>query len=81
MKLLLLIGGLAGFGIGLFCSWIEESSWPSALWHASLGAYLGGLLMRWWGGALQKSLADAIAERKAQPAPLPAAALAKGSKP
>jgi len=82
MKFLLLIGGLSGFGIGLIFSWMQENSWPSTLWHASLGAYLGGMLMRWWGSAWEKSLADAIRERENQPPPpVKMAALAKGTKP
>lgn len=62
MKLLLLIGGLLGFGIGLVVSWIQESSWPACLWHACLAAYLAGLLMRWWGRAWHRSLAEALAD-------------------
>ncbi len=81
MKLLLLIGGLSGFGIGLIFSLLQENSWPSALWHASLGAYLGGLLMRWWGGAWQKSLTDAMREREAKTPPAKLPIFAKGSKP
>jgi hypothetical protein len=65
MKSLLLIGGFLGFGIGLFFSWLEESTWPSALWHACLGAYLTGMLLRWWGQAWQKSLENAMLERRA----------------
>ena len=60
MKLLLLIGGLMGFGIGLLFSWVQESSWPACLWHACLAAYLASLLMRWWGQAWQKNLAEAL---------------------
>jgi len=81
MKLLLLIGGLSGFGIGLIFSWVQGNSWPSALWHASLGAYLGGLLMRWWGSAWQRSLVDAMRERDAKAPPAKFPLHAKGSKP
>ncbi len=62
MKVLLLIGALLGFGIGLIFSWVEESSWPSCLWHACLAAYLAGLLLRWWGRAWRKNLAEALGE-------------------
>jgi hypothetical protein len=62
MKLLLLIGGLLGFGIGFLFSWAQESSWPDCLWHACLATYLAGLLMRWWGRAWRNGLAEALAE-------------------
>jgi hypothetical protein len=62
MKLLLLIGGLLGFGIGFLFSWAQESSWPDCLWHACLAAYLASLLMRWWGRAWRKGLEEALAE-------------------
>jgi hypothetical protein len=63
MKLLMLLGGALGFGIGLFCSRIQENSWPYCLWHASLAAYAGGWLMGWWGRAWQQSLRDSALER------------------
>jgi hypothetical protein len=81
MKFLLLIGGLSGFGIGLVCSWIKECSWPTMLWHASLGAYAGGLLMRWWGRAWRSTLAQAIHERQSQVQPFRLPSAAKGTKP
>ena len=62
MKLLLLIGGLLGFGIGFLFSWVQDSSWPCCLWHACLAAYVASLLMRWWGRAWRKSLAESLAE-------------------
>jgi len=45
MKLLTLLGGALGFGIGLICSRVHENSWPYCLWHAALAAYAGGWLM------------------------------------
>ena len=70
MKSLLLIGGLLGFGIGLFFSWLQENAWPTTLWHACLGAYLTGLLMRWWGNAWRRSLENALLERRSSPSVL-----------
>ena len=67
MKLLLLIGGLIGFGIGLVFSWAQESSWPTCLWHASLAAYFSGLLLRWWGRAWRRNLEQALLENRSQP--------------
>jgi hypothetical protein len=63
----MLIGGLLGFGIGLFFSWAEQSSGGSCLWHACLAAYLAALLVRWWGEAWRRNLADALRERQARP--------------
>jgi hypothetical protein len=74
MRALLLIGGLLGFGIGLLFSWAEASSWPACLWHASLAAYLTGLLVRWWGGAWRKNLEDALREQQSVAAAAAAAA-------
>jgi hypothetical protein len=65
MKLLLVIGGLLGFGIGLLFSWAEQSSGPACLWHACLAAYLTAVLMRWWGIAWRKSLIESMQERQA----------------
>ena len=79
MKSLLLIGGLLGFGIGLFFSWLEESTWPTTLWHACLGAYVTGWLMRWWGRAWQRGLESAMLEQQASAAA--ASSHSKGSKP
>ena len=80
MKSLLLIGGLLGFATGLFFSWLQESSWPASLWHASLAAYLTALLMRWWGHAWQRSLASALHERQTANPPVGLPALSKGAK-
>lgn len=79
MKLLMITGGLLGFGIGLALGWARESTWPTILWRASLGACLSGLLMRWWGrrwvAALQASLLQrrAVPESEAGPAAAPSA--------
>jgi hypothetical protein len=72
MKLLMLLGGTLGFGIGLFCSRIGENSWAYCLWHASLAAYAGGWLMGWWGRAWQQSLRDSVLENANRPATAPA---------
>jgi hypothetical protein len=84
MKLLLLLGGLLGFGIGLVFSRAQENSWPYCLFHASLGAYAGGWLMGWWGRAWQTSLKNAAVEQQnraaAAAASAPANALPKPAK-
>jgi hypothetical protein len=70
MKFLLLIGGALGFAIGLLFSWMQQSSWPSSLWHACLAAYLSSWLLVWWGKAWQKNLQHAWLERQNQSSPL-----------
>jgi hypothetical protein len=70
MKFLLLIGGAMGFAIGLLFSWLEQSSWPSSLWHACLAAYASSWLLLWWGKAWQKNLHQACLERQNQAGPL-----------
>ncbi len=80
MKILLLIGGLLGFSIGLLFSWAEESSGPACIWHACLAAYLTAILMRWWGNAWRRNLADALRERQSMPEPLHPSSLSKANK-
>jgi hypothetical protein len=77
MKLLLLVGGLLGFSIGLLFSWAEESSGPACLWHACLAAYVTAMLMRWWGDAWRKSLQEALRERQSKPEPINTSLLSK----
>jgi hypothetical protein len=74
MKLLMLLGGAGGFGIGLVCSRIQENPWPHCIWEASLGAYAGGWLLGWWGRAWQQSLKAAAMEQAAHAAAISAAA-------
>lgn len=64
MQLLLLIGGLTGFAIGLGLGLVHEKSLPSALVHACVALYLGAVLMRWWGRVWIKALQDAHKERR-----------------
>jgi hypothetical protein len=81
MKLLMLLGGMLGFGIGLFCSRNQENTWPCCLWQASLASYAGGWLMGWWGRAWQQSLKAEALERAARSAAaLAAQSISKPSK-
>jgi len=76
MKLLMALGGLLGFCIGLVFGLAQGSSWPSVLWRASVIAYLSGMLLRWWGRVWIQSLQRTHVERcaqqaaKSEPAPL-----------
>ena len=65
MKLLMILGGCIGFGIGVSFGIASESGWPSTLWRAALTAYLAGLLMRWWGSLWMKSLKQVLLEKQA----------------
>lgn len=65
MKLLMLIGAVMGFGLGLFFSLVKECSWPSVLWRACAAAYLAALMLRWWGRRWEKNLRLALIERQA----------------
>jgi hypothetical protein len=80
MRLLLLIGGLLGFSIGLLFSWAEDSPGSACLWHACLAAYLTALLMRWWGAAWRRNLLDALRERQSRPEPGTPHPLSKATK-
>jgi len=72
MKAIMLAGGFLGFVIGLGCSLSQGADWPAALWRASLAAYLGGWLLRWWGRVWAVSLREATQQQRAEPAPPPA---------
>ena len=65
MKLLMILGGLIGFLIGISFGLVQESSWPSVFWRASIAAYASGFLMRWWGKVWVQGLQAAYQERRA----------------
>lgn len=65
MKLLMIIGGLIGFLIGISMGWARQNDWSSMLWRAALAAYLCGLLFRWWGGIWLRSLREVGEQRLA----------------
>lgn len=60
MKILMIIGALAGFLIGLVVGLAGSNPWPTIFWHASVAALTLGLLMRWWGRVWQYNLRQAI---------------------
>ena len=65
MKLLMILGGLVGFVIGITFGIAHESPWPSVIWRASIGAYVAGIMMRWWGRVWVRGLQEAHHERLA----------------
>ena len=65
MKLIMVLGGLLGLGIGLCFSWAQGSPWPAAVWRSAITALLGGILLRWWGRLWVRCLRDAHREKQA----------------
>jgi len=63
MKMLMILGGLLGFGIGISLGLARQSDWASMLWRSALAAYGAGLLMRWWGGVWVRGLKEVGEER------------------
>ncbi len=81
MKSLLLVSGFLGWGVGMSSSFMQGYSWPASLWRGCLAAYVTALLMRWWGRAWRKSLAQSVQEREeAAQAILPTATTPKVSR-
>jgi hypothetical protein len=80
MKLLMLIGAVFGFGLGMIISLAHECSWSSSLWHAAVAAYASGWIMLWWGRTLRSCQFAALIEEEAQAHSAPAIPIAKGTK-
>ena len=69
MKLIMVLGGLIGFGIGLASALAGGPGGLQAggLWRAALTALLGGILLRWWGQLWVQCLRDAQKQRQVSP--------------
>ncbi len=67
MKLMMILGGLLGFLIGLGFGLAQQSAWPGAIWRASAAALAAGILSRWWGKLWIRSLEQARRHRPARP--------------
>lgn len=65
MKLIMVLGGVIGFGIGMAFSWAQGSSWPAILWRSAVAALVSGILLRWWGRLWLKCLSESYQERQA----------------
>lgn len=68
MKLLMTLGGLLGFSIGVVAGWVQDLAWPQILWRASVAALLAGVVLRWWGRVWVGCFQDSLKERAAQAA-------------
>lgn len=62
MKLLVLIGGIVGFAVGLVSGVLAGCSWPTTIWHACLATCVAALLVRWWGRIWIQSLKQSYRE-------------------
>lgn len=60
----MLAGAIIGFSLGLALGVTGRAGWPTTLWRASVAAAAMGLLMRWWGRVLLRSLQAALHERR-----------------
>lgn len=65
MKLIMVFGGVIGFGIGMTFSLAQGSSWPVVLWRSAMAALVFGILLRWWGRLWLKCLQKSYLERQA----------------
>jgi hypothetical protein len=65
MKMLMLIGAILGFALGIALGFVTQAEWPSMLWRASVGAAVVGWLMRWWGRIWVRGLHDSLAQQHA----------------
>lgn len=50
MRFALVLGGLGGFGWGVLLGLTTSAAWPDIVVHASAGALLLAVLLRWWRG-------------------------------
>lgn len=60
MRLLVILGGMIGFGSGVLWGWFNQSLGAEALWRASVAALAAGFLMRWWGKVWIRSLQQSL---------------------
>ena len=66
MKILMVLGGMIGFTIGLMFGRLQDCGWPTVLWRASGAALAAGLLLRWWGRVWVNGLKQAQQAKLAQ---------------
>jgi len=68
MKPFVILGAIAGFAVGGGCSLLNDCPESTAWWRACAAALLMAVLVRWWGGMWMQNLADAVNQRRHQPA-------------
>ncbi len=62
MKRMMLTGAILGFASGIGLAWHNGLPMQEAFWHACIGAYLGGMLLRWWGSIWFRGLRQSYQE-------------------
>ena len=81
MKILMALGGMIGFLIGVMFGRLQDCGWPTVLWRSCAAALAAGLLLRWWGRVWINGLKQAQQAKLAQMAKVqkekPAAAASK----
>lgn len=66
MKLLMLLGAVVGFAVGLVFSLLQKSPGSQVIWHAALAAYAAGMLFRWWGRLWERNLRASLLAKQAE---------------
>ncbi|HEY2951759.1 MAG TPA: hypothetical protein VGK40_04200 [Verrucomicrobiae bacterium] len=77
MRLWMILGGQLGFLISLSIGVAQGSAWPNVIWRASVAAFAGGIILRWWGGIWMKSLRQAQHDRRSAADKMEPASLAR----
>jgi hypothetical protein len=63
--MLMLIGAMIGFCLGLALGFIGRAEWPTMLWRACAAAAGLGWLMLWWGRVWTHGLRASLEHRRA----------------
>lgn len=64
MKSMMILGAMTGFVLGAGSSYAGNCTAATAFWHASVTAWVGGVLARWWGKMWFTGLADALEQQR-----------------
>ena len=59
----MILGALIGFLIGSGFALAGQTSWPTALWHASAAALAAAILTRWWARVLIQGFQESLTRR------------------
>ena len=64
MKAMMILGSIIGFILGAGSSLLGNCLESTTLWHACVGALLGGVLARWWSRMWFDGLTDALEQQR-----------------
>jgi len=62
--MLMVIGAMIGFALGMALGFAGRAEWPTMLWHASAAAAVLAWLMRWWGRVWTRELRSSFEQRR-----------------